>query len=215
MPNPATSCRLYLISPAEITLDAFAPRLEEALATGDVAAFQLRLKPAGDEEIYKAAEALLPICHKHHVPLILNDRMDLARDVAADGVHLGQSDGTVAEARNKLGLDAMIGVTCHNSRHLAFLAGEAGADYVAFGAFFPTKTKETEYTAEPDLLEWWSDISEIPVVAIGGITPDNCAPLIKAGAHFLAVSSSVWDNPTGPGKAVKGFNDLMAQHSPA
>ena len=215
MSNPATPCRLYLISPAEITLDAFAPRLEEALTAGDVAAFQLRLKPAGDEEIYKAAEALLPICHNHHVPLILNDRMDLARDVGADGVHLGQSDGTVAEARRKLGLDAMIGVTCHNSRHMAFMAGEAGADYIAFGAFFPTKTKKTKYTAEPDLLEWWSDISEIPVVAIGGITQQNCAPLIAAGAHFMAVSSGVWDNPAGPGKAVKVFNDLMAQHSPA
>ncbi|MEE8258391.1 MAG: thiamine phosphate synthase [Sphingomonadales bacterium] len=214
MPNPETSCRLYLISPAKINLDEFAPRLEAALGVGDVAAFQLRLKPADDEEIYQAAETLLPICHKFHVPLILNDSMDLARDVGADGVHLGQSDGSVAEARAKLGLDAMIGVTCHNSRHLAFLAGDAGADYVAFGAFFPTKTKATEFTAKPELLEWWSDISEVPVVAIGGIIPENCLALITAGAHFLAVSSGVWDHPGGPGEAVKAFNKLMARHSP-
>ncbi len=214
MPNPETPCRLYLISPPKIILDEFAPRLEAALGAGDVAAFQLRLKPADDEEIYKAAEALLPICHKFHVPLILNDRIDLARDVGADGVHLGQSDGSVAEARAKLGLDAMIGVTCHNSRHLAFLAGDAGADYVAFGAFFPTKTKATKFTAEPELLSWWSDISEVPVVAIGGIIPEYCLAVISAGARVRAVSSGVWDHPGGPGEAVKAFNKLMAQHSP-
>ena len=214
MPNIDPPCRLYLISPPKIILDDFAPRLEAALGAGDVAAFQLRLKPADDEEIYNAAEALLPICNKFHVLLILNDRTDLARDVGADGVHLGQSDGSVPEARAKLGLDAMIGVTCHNSRHLAFLAGDAGADYVAFGAFFPTKTKATEFTAEPELLSWWSDISEIPAVAIGGIIPENCLALITAGAHFLAVSSGVWDHPGGPGEAVKAFNKLMAQHSP-
>ena len=214
MPNIDPSCQLYLISPPKIILDDFAPRLEAALGAGDVAAFQLRLKPADDEEIYNAAEALLPICNKFHVPLILNDRIDLARDVGADGVHLGQSDGSVAEARAKLGLDAMIGVTCHNSRHLAFLAGDAGADYVAFGAFFPTKTKATEFTAEPEILSWWSDISEVPAVAIGGITPENCLALIAAGAHFLAVSSGVWDHPGGPGEAVKAFNKLMARHSP-
>ncbi|TDI62651.1 MAG: thiamine phosphate synthase [Alphaproteobacteria bacterium] len=214
MPNIDPPCRLYLISPPKIILDDFAPRLEAALGAGDVAAFQLRLKPADDEEIYNAAEALLPICNKFHVLLILNDRTDLARDVGADGVHLGQSDGSVPEARAKLGLDAMIGVTCHNSRHLAFLAGDAGADYVAFGAFFPTKTKATKFTAEPELLSWWSDISEIPAVAIGGIIPENCLALITAGAHFLAVSSGVWDHPGGPGEAVKAFNKLMARHSP-
>lgn len=214
MSNIDPSCQLYLISPPKIILDDFAPRLEAALGAGDAAAFQLRLKPADDEEIYKAAEALLPICHKFHVPLILNDRIDLARDVGADGVHLGQSDGSVAEARAKLGLDAMIGVTCHNSRHLAFLAGDAGADYVAFGAFFPTKTKATKFTAEPELLSWWSDISEVPAVAIGGIIPENCLALITAGAHFLAVSSGVWDHPGGPGEAVKAFNKLMSRHSP-
>ena len=215
MTSPENRCRLYLISPAQIELGEFTLRLAAALAAGDVASFQLRLKGASDEDIFKAAEALLPVCHAHDVPLILNDRADLARDVGADGVHLGQSDGGVAEARAKLGLDALIGVTCHASRHLAFLAGDAGADYVAFGAFFPTKTKDVEFTAEVDLLRWWSDISEIPCVAIGGITPANCVPLIEAGAHFLAVSSSVWDDPGGPAEAVKAFNVCMEKHSPS
>lgn len=215
MTSPENRCRLYLISPAQIELRDFTPRLETALAAGDVASFQLRLKGASDEDIFKAAEALLPVCHGHDVPLILNDRADLARDVGADGVHLGQSDGDVTEARAKLGLDALIGVTCHASRHLAFLAGDAGADYVAFGAFFPTKTKKVEFTAEVDLLRWWSDISEIPCVAIGGITPANCPALIEAGAHFLAASSSVWDDPGGPAEAVKAFNACMEKHRPS
>ena len=215
MNSPENRCRLYLISQAKIDLGPFAETLEAALAAGDVAAFQLRLKGAGDEVIFKAAEALLPICQKHHVPLLLNDNAELARDVGAQGVHLGQDDGTVEDARNMLGFDAMIGVTCHASRHFAFLAGDVGADYVAFGAFFPTQTKKTEHTATPDLLEWWSDIAEIPCVAIGGITVENCLPLIEAGAHFLAVSAGVWDYAQGPAKAVQDFNALMEKASTA
>lgn len=214
MSSPENRCRLYLISPAKIDVGAFARDLEAALVAGDVACFQLRLKGAGDEDIFTASEVLLPICRKYNVPFLLNDNAGLARDVGADGVHLGQSDGKVEDARNMLGLDAMIGVTCHNSRHLAFLAGDAGADYVAFGAFFQTQTKKTEFVATPELLTWWLEIAEIPCVAIGGITPVNCIPLIEAGAHFLAVSSGVWDHPGGPAEAVKAFNQLMEQHSP-
>jgi len=214
MTPPENRCRLYLISPAEIDLDVFAKALEAALGAGDVAAFQLRLKGAGDEDIFKAADRLLPVCRAHDVPLIVNDNAALARDVGADGVHLGQDDGPVEDARAKLGQDATIGVSCNDSRHLAFLAGDAGADYVAFGAFFPTATKKTDFTAEAEILTWWSDLSEIPCVAIGGITVDNCAPLIAAGAHFLAVSSGVWNYPGGPAKAVKAFNALMDKHAP-
>lgn len=202
-------CRLYLISPAKIDIDDFASRLGEAFSAGDVASFQLRLKDIADAEVCRAAEKLIPVCEAHDVAFILNDRADLARTVGADGVHLGQTDGSVRAARDLLGLDIVIGVTCHNSRHLAFLAGEAGADYVAFGAFFPTKTKPTEYVAAPDLLTWWAEVAEIPSVAIGGITPKNCRPLIDAGANFLAVSSSVWDDPDGPGAAVKAFNAIL------
>ena len=214
MKKPEDRCRLYLISPAAIDVDAFAPVLKETLAAGDVASFQLRLKDAPDDAVLRAAEALIPVCEGFDVAFIMNDRPDLARDAGADGVHLGQSDASVKDARDLLGLDAVIGVTCHNSRHLAFLAGEAGADYVAFGAFFPSHTKDATHHAVPDILAWWSDIAEIPCTAIGGITVKNCAPLIEAGAHFLAVSAGVWDYDKGPAQAVKDFNKLMERHSP-
>ncbi len=187
-----TDCQLYLISPLEVG-GAFPDRLARALDAGPVAAFQFRVKGVDEHEAARLAAPLQEICAAREVAFIVNDSISLAKRIKADGVHLGQDDGTVEEARQRLGRDAQIGVTCHNSRHLAMEAGEAGADYVAFGAFFPTTTKQTEYTAEPDLLRWWQELMEIPCVAIGGITPDNCAPLIEAGADFLAVSGAVWN----------------------
>lgn len=157
-----------------------------------MAAFQFRVKDIDEHRAARLAETLQALCAARDVAFIVNDSISLAKRIGADGVHLGQDDGTVAEARQRLGREAQIGVTCHNSRHLAMEAGEAGADYVAFGAFFPTQTKQTEYRAEPDLLTWWQDLFEIPCVAIGGITPENCAPLVAAGADFLAVSHAVW-----------------------
>ena len=123
--------------------------------------------------------------------------------------NLGQGDGDPREARRLLGPDAQIGVTCHASRHLAMEAGEAGADYVAFGAFFPTTTKTVEHHAKPEILSWWQGLFELPCVAIGGITPDNAAPLIEAGADFLAVSGAVWNHPEGPATAVRAFAALL------
>lgn len=198
-----------MISPAKIEIDQFAGALEAALGAGDVASFQLRLKDEPDKVILETARKLIPICQKFEVAFILNDRADLAKEAGADGVHLGQTDGIVRDAREILGLDAVIGVTCHNSRHLAFEAGEAGADYVAFGAFFPTQTKATSYIADLDLISGWVDITEIPCVAIGGITPENAKPIAQAGAHFLAVSSAVWDHKNGPAAAVKAFNKIL------
>lgn len=211
------SCRLYLITPPEIAdLSQFARRFDEALAGGDVACLQLRLKSkngesARDEAILTAAETLLPIARAHDVAFLINDRADLARKAGADGVHLGQTDGSVEAARKLLGEEATIGVTCHNSTHLAMLAGEAGADYVAFGAFFPTETKEAPARAEPSILSWWSYATTLPSVAIGGITPENCGPLVKAGADFLAVSGAVWACSEGPAAAVGAFNLAMAR----
>jgi thiamine-phosphate pyrophosphorylase len=179
---------------------------------GSVAAFQLRLKVVADEEIIKAAERLIPICRDRDVAFILNDRMDLAKACGADGVHLGQQDGDPREARALLGSAAQIGVTCHDSRHLAMEAGEAGADYVAFGAFFPTSTKETRHRPDPSILGWWSTLFEIPCVAIGGITPDNAATLVEAGADFLAVCGSVWNDPEGPGHAVARFGTVLSRN---
>ena len=185
---------------------------DEALGSGDVACVQLRLKDASDADIIKAAETLIPIAHAHDVALLINDRPDIALKAGADGVHVGQEDAPYEEARSLLGPDAIIGVTCHDSRHLAMEAGEQGADYVAFGAFYDTATKDAKTRAAPDILSWWQRLFEVPCVAIGGITPQNAAPLVAAGADFLAVSSSVWSYPSdqgGPGQAVKAINDVI------
>lgn len=198
-------CRLYLITPPQIgDLEAFAVTLGDALGAGDVAALQIRLKAVSDAEVRRAVDVLGPVARAHGVAVIMNDRADLAR--GCDGVHLGQRDGSVAEARRLLGPDAMIGVTCHDSRHLAMEAAEAGADYVAFGAFFPTTTKTVEHTASPEILTIWQETMEIPCVAIGGIDATNAGALAKAGADFVAVSSAVWSHPAGPAEAVRGLN---------
>ena len=202
-----TDCQLYLISPLEVG-GTFPDRLARALDAGPVAAFQLRLKNVDEHEAARLAAPLQELCAAREVAFIVNDSISLAKRIKADGVHLGQDDGTVEEARQRLGRDAQIGVTCHNSRHLAMEAGEAGADYVAFGAFFPTTTKQIEYTAEPDLLRWWQELMEIPCVAIGGITPENCAPLVEAGADFLAVSGAVWNGDEV--EAVKAFHRVLS-----
>ena len=184
--------KLYLVSPLEVGGN-FPDRLARALDAGPVAAFQFRVKGLDEHAAAPLAEPLLKICNDREVAFIVNDSISLAKRLGADGVHLGQKDGDVRDARERLGRNAQIGVTCHNSRHFAMDAGEAGADYVAFGAFFPTTTKEVEHRAEIDILEWWQTFFELPCVAIGGITPENCAPLIEAGADFLAVSGAVWN----------------------
>ncbi|QGY79921.1 thiamine phosphate synthase [Sphingorhabdus lacus] len=202
-------CQLYLISPLDVS-GAFSEKLEQALSAGPVAAFQFRVKGIDQHEAAALAAPLQEICARHDVAFIVNDSISLAKRLKADGVHLGQGDGDARDAREQLGRDAQIGVTCHNSRHLAMEAAEAGADYVAFGAFFPTNTKEVEHIAELDTVQKWTLVTEIPCVAIGGITPDNAKPLIEAGADFLAVSGAVWNHPQGPAEAVKAFNALLA-----
>ena len=201
-------CQLYIVSPARVGED-FADILKAALDGGPVAAFQLRLKDVPDDEVLRAAERLMPICAERDTAFILNDRTDLAKACGADGVHLGQSDGDPREARLLLGPAAQIGRTCHDSRHLAMEAGEAGVDYVAFGAFYPTKTHATTYRPDPSILGWWSRLFEIPCVAIGGINPDNGRALVEAGADFLAVCSYIWDHEKGPGAAVSEFSALL------
>jgi thiamine-phosphate pyrophosphorylase len=210
MTTPA--CRLYLITPPALPdLDAFARDLEAALGAGDVAALQVRLKAASDAEIERAVRRLTPIAHAHDVAVILNDRPDLARALGCDGVHVGRDDPSVAETRRIVGPNAMIGATCHDSRHLAMEAAEAGADYVAFGAFFPTTTKETTHRPDPEILTIWQETMQTPCVAIGGITPENCRPLVAAGADFLAVSAGVWARAGGPAEAVRAFLTEIAQ----
>jgi len=204
-------CRLYLITPPALDdLAAFAEIVEAALDAGDVAALQVRLKHAADEAIEAAVKSLKPVERAHDVTLILNDRPDLASRFDCDGVHLGQEDGRLDVARRLMGADRIIGVTCHDSRDLAMDAAEAGADYVAFGAFFPTLTKETHHTPDLEILSIWQETMLTPCVAIGGITADNCRPLVAAGADFIAVSSGVWSHPDGAAAAVRGFNDEIA-----
>lgn len=190
--------QIYLISPPKIDdVDAFCALLDEVIASGVVSVFQLRLKDIQNRDIVLAGKKIVPKLQEAGIAVIINDNARIAKDLHADGVHLGQSDGSVSEARALLGRDATIGVTCHNSRHLAMEAAEKGADYVAFGAFFPTQTKEISHNAEPEILTWWQDLMEIPCVAIGGINALNAAPLAKAGADFIAVSSCVWQSPKG------------------
>lgn len=204
-----TACQLYLISPLDVSGD-FPQRLERALQAGDgfATAFQFRVKDIDQHEAARLAAPLQEICAAHDVGFVVNDSVPLAKRLKADGIHLGQSDGDPREAREELGRDIQIGVTCHASRHLAMEAGEAGADYVAFGAFFPSETKASDHRPEPELLEWWSGLFEIPCVAIGGITPDNCAPLVEAGADFLAVSHAVWGGDEVA--AMKAFAERLA-----
>ena len=203
------TCRLYLISPPRIAPNDFAQVVKGALKGGDVASFQLRLKNVSDEEIRRAADVLRPIVQAHGTAFILNDRPDLAAELGCDGVHIGQEDASYAEARAAMP-NGIVGVTCHDSRHLAMEAGEAGADYVAFGAFFPTQTKEPKTQADIELLRWWSEMMVVPAVAIGGITVENAPALVEAGADFLAVAAGVWEHREGPQAAVKAFNALFA-----
>lgn len=204
------ACQLYLISPPAIDAD-FADTLARALDGGPVAAFQLRLKGMQDDVIADLAGPLQRLCADRDTAFIVNDSAALAHRLGADGVHLGQGDDDVAAARALLGREAQIGVTCHDSRHLAMEAGEAGADYVAFGAFYPTSTKETHHRPDPSILSWWTTVFGLPCVAIGGITPENAQPLIDAGADFIAVSSAVWGHPEGAAAGVAAFNALFAK----
>lgn len=206
-------CRLYLITPPALAPDAFADRLEAALEAGDVAALQLRLKDCDDETVIAAAGRLMPVCVRHEVAFLINDRPDLAARIGADGAHVGGQDMPTAEARRALGRDRQLGVSAYASRDLAMEAGEQGADYVAFGAFYPSPTKDTGIRADLELLEWWAEMMELPVVAIGGIDAANCAPLVRAGADFLAVVSAVWDHPGGPAEGVRAMNAAIADAS--
>jgi thiamine-phosphate pyrophosphorylase len=207
-------CRLYLISPPDIDGGAtagFADSLAAALDAGDVACFQLRLKDVGDDAIRRATGILRPIAQDRDVAFIMNDRPDLAAELGCDGVHVGQADAAYAEARRIVGDDAIVGVTCHDSIHLAMEAGDAGADYVAFGAFFESNTKQRRFAADPDVLTRWQEMTVIPCVAIGGITAGNCRPIVEAGADFIAVAGGVWNHPDGPAAAVRAFNAIFEE----
>jgi thiamine-phosphate pyrophosphorylase len=203
-------CRLYLITPPRLDPVAFGDQLAVALDAGDVAAVQLRLKDVDDDAWRRAIDALRPVTQSRGVAFLLNDRADLVREAGCDGAHVGQEDFPAREARALMGPDATLGVTCKGSRDLAMAAGEDGADYVAFGAFFPSGTKEVSRTIDPEILQWWSELMELPCCAIGGITAANCLPLVLAGADFLAVVGAVWGHPDGPAAGVRALNAAIA-----
>ena len=215
--NDDARCRLYLITPPRVEPASFVETLAIALDAGDVACIQLRLKDVGDDDVRRAADRLRPVAQDRGVAFIMNDRPDLAAATGCDGVHVGQEDARYEDARALLGEDAIVGVTCKNSRHLAMEASEKGADYVAFGAFFDSATKpRTDPTRQPadlEILRWWSEMMTVPSVAIGGITVDNCPPLVEAGADFLAVIAGVWSHPDGPAAAVKAFNRVFDERT--
>jgi thiamine-phosphate pyrophosphorylase len=204
-------CRLYLITPPQLDPMPFADLLAAALDAGDVAAVQLRLKDVDDDAWRRAIDALLPVTQSRGVAFLLNDRADLVCETGSDGAHVGQEDFPAREARKLMGPDATLGVTCKGSRDLAMAAGEDGADYVAFGAFFPSGTKDVSRFIDPEILQWWSDLMELPCCAIGGITAANCAPLVQAGADFLAVVGAVWSQPDGPAAGVRALNAAIAE----
>lgn len=213
--NQQPSCGLYLISPPAIELANFLPELEAALGTGLVTSFQLRLKDVEDDFILEAGAAIRDVCHQHEVPFILNDKPELAVKLQADGLHIGIDDiegddySNLPKLKQIIGNDMIIGTSCYDSSDLAMSAGEQGADYISFGAFFPTTTKVAKASPSPEILSWWSTYTTVPCVAIGGITPDNGKTLVDAGADFIAVISSVWDHEGGAKAGVEAFAKVV------
>lgn len=204
-----SSTKLYLITPPKININKFAISLSEVLKTSLVSCLQLRLKDVKDKDIIEAARILKPICSNYNVPFILNDRLDLVRELEVDGVHLGQEDASISEARKLLGPNAIIGASCYNSKHQAMEAAEAGANYVAFGAFFDTKTKNPKTRAKINTIKDWVFISDVPCVAIGGINPSNCIELVSAGVDFLAVIGCIWNSNEDPKSAINKFKKII------
>jgi len=194
--------QIYLISPPKIILSDFIVSLSNALKTNLVPVFQLRLKDYSPIDVAKIAKQIQKVCKDYNCQLILNDYPNIALDLELDGVHLGEHDAKIAEVRKQVPDYFTIGASCYNSKHRAMQAGEDGANYLAFGAFFPTTTKQIKYYADVELLQWAIELLNLPIVAIGGITADNCANLVKNKADFLAVISFVWQHSLGEKEAL-------------
>ncbi|MGP1274037.1 MAG: thiamine phosphate synthase [Caulobacterales bacterium] len=203
-----SQCQLYLLTPPRIDA-GFVNLLDSVLAEGVASVLQIRLKDQPENQLPGLLPPLVKAAKRHGVTVLMNDRPDMAVRYAMDGVHVGQEDAPYAQARAQVGKTGIVGVTCHDSRHLAMTAAEKGADYVAFGSMYPTATKSPKASASVDIIEWWSEVFEVPCVAIGGITPDNARPVIEAGADFIAVSGGVWNYPEGPVAAVQALSQVL------
>ncbi|MDR1074792.1 MAG: thiamine phosphate synthase [Xanthomonadaceae bacterium] len=201
---------LYLITPDEDDTARLLARVSPLLETG-IAWLQYRNKTANAATRHAQAAALRPLCASAGVAFIVNDDVDLAQAVNADGVHLGEDDGDIAQARAQLGKDAIVGASCYDDLARAERAVAAGASYVAFGAFFPSRSKANTRHATPALLALAAAL-RVPRVAIGGITPDNVDPLIAAGADLAAVISGVFDAPE-PVAAARAYLDRFQKFS--
>ena len=196
---------IYLITPDRINLQKFKEDFRAVLNTGCISYAQLRLKECDDNFIIECARTLLKISNYYNVPFLINDRPDIAKITGANGVHLGQKDSSPSLARKVLGNKSIIGVSCHNSIDLACNAVNMGADYVAFGGFFKSISKEVQFSAEISILEWWKKISPTPSIAIGGINKNNFKNLLTNGADHIAVISSVWSHPISPVFAINEY----------
>ena len=183
---------IYLISPNKI-YPQFYQDLKKVVKTGKIGLFQLRLKKYSIKQKIEIGKKILRICKKYNVRFLVNDDPLLSKKLNADGCHLGQKDMNMTEARKIIG-NKIIGITCHNSINLAKAAIKEKADYIAFGAFYSTKTKKVKYKATPKILNKVKKITKIPIVAIGGINISNYKKLLLNNANFLAISSYVWSN---------------------
>jgi len=200
--DPAEAgCQLYLLSPPRLDPDAFAAELDAALVAGGIAGFLLHLPEADADAVARAAAALLPVCRGRGVACFLADDVEAALALGADGVHLLAPEDTAA-ARARLGAERILGASCGGSRHVAMEAGEAGADYVAFG--------EPDGAVDEALLEmvaWWSELFVLPQLALGRIDAAAVGSLVRAGADFLGAGEVVWRHPGGPRAGVEMLRD--------
>jgi len=192
---------IYLISPNKIK-KSFYNNLNVVLSSNLISFFQLRLKQYSLVERKEIGVKIKKLCKKYKVKLIVNDDPNLAKEISADGCHLGQSDMNIQRAR-KILRKKIIGITCHNSKKLIKYAVKDGANYIAIGAFFKSKTKKVNYIAKPSLISWAKRFTKLPVVIIGGITNKNFRKLLLHKPDFLAISGGIWDKK--PAKAIKEF----------
>jgi len=197
---------LYLISPNKIN-KYFYKDLAEVLSSGKVKYFQLRFKKYSTSKLLGIARKAKNITKKYKVKLIINDLPTLAKKINADGCHLGQSDGSIKNARNLLKKNKIIGITCHGSKKLILNAIKEKPDYIALGSFFKSRLKPRAKKAKKNLVKWSKQRTSLPIVAIGGINNKNYRSLMKFGVNYLAISSYIWNNPRlKPKEAIRKFN---------